>query len=35
VQETKLEKVERKVQEWYLAVQIEKVVEKDDILESY
>lgn len=35
VQETKMEKIERKVQEWYLAVQIEKVVEKDDILESY
>ena len=35
VQETTKEKVERKVQEWYLAVQIEKVVEKDDILESY
>lgn len=34
-QETKWESVERKVQEWYLAVQIEKVVEKDDILESY
>ena len=35
VQETKWESVERKIQEWYLAVQIEKVVEKDDILESY
>ena len=35
VQETTVEKIERKVQEWYLAVQIEKVVEKDDILESY
>ena len=35
VQETKWESVKRKVQEWYLAVQIEKVVEKDDILESY
>ncbi len=35
VQETTKEKVERKIQEWYLAVQIEKVVEKDDILESY
>lgn len=35
VSETKLEKVERKVQEWYLAVQIEKIVDKDEILENY
>lgn len=35
IQETQWEKVERKVQEWYLAVQIEKIVEKDEILENY
>lgn len=34
-QETKLEKVERKIQEWYLAVQIEKIVDKNEILENY
>ena len=33
--ETKWEKVERKVQELYLAVQIEKVVDKTEILENY
>lgn len=33
--ETKWEKVERKVQEWYLAVQVEKLIEKDEILEDY
>ncbi|MBQ8802282.1 MAG: PBP1A family penicillin-binding protein [Tyzzerella sp.] len=35
VQETRWEKVERKIQEWYLAVQIEKIVDKDEILENY
>lgn len=35
VSETTWEKVERKVQEWYLAVQIEKIVDKDEILENY
>lgn len=35
VTETTWEKVERKVQEWYLAVQIEKIVDKDEILENY
>ena len=34
-QETKLQKVERKIQELYLAIQIEKIVEKDEILENY
>lgn len=33
--ETKLQKVERKIQELYLAIQIEKIVEKDEILENY
>ena len=35
IEETTWEKVERKIQEQYLALQIEKVVNKDDILESY
>ena len=35
VTETTWEKVERKVQEWYLAVQVEKIVDKDEILENY
>lgn len=35
VSETTWQKVERKVQEWYLAVQIEKIVDKDEILENY
>lgn len=34
-QETQLQKVERKIQELYLAIQIEKIVEKDEILENY
>lgn len=34
-QETAWEKIERKVQEWYLAVEIEKIVDKDEILENY
>jgi len=33
--ETRLQKVERKIQELYLAIQIEKIVEKDEILENY
>lgn len=33
--ETKLQKIERKIQELYLAIQIEKIVEKDEILENY
>lgn len=33
--ETKWEKIERKIQEWYLAVQVEKLVDKDEILENY
>lgn len=33
--ETQLQKIERKIQELYLAVQIEKIVEKDEILENY
>lgn len=35
VSETTWEKIERKVQEWYLAVQIEKIVDKNEILENY
>lgn len=33
--ETQLQRVERKIQELYLAIQIEKIVEKDEILENY
>lgn len=33
--ETRWEKIERKVQELYLAIQIEKIVDKDEILENY
>ena len=33
--ETQWQKIERKVQELYLAVQIEKIVDKDEILENY
>lgn len=33
--ETRLQKIERKIQELYLAIQIEKIVEKDEILENY
>lgn len=33
--ETQLQKIERKIQELYLAIQIEKIVEKDEILENY
>ena len=33
--ETELQKIERKIQELYLAIQIEKIVEKDEILENY
>jgi len=33
--ETRLQKVERKIQELYLAIQVEKIVEKDEILENY
>ena len=33
--ETRWQKIERKIQELYLAVQIEKLVDKDDILENY
>ncbi len=33
--ETKLQKVERKIQELYLAIQVEKIIEKDEILENY
>lgn len=33
--ETKLQKIERKIQELYLAIQIEKIVDKDEILENY
>lgn len=33
--ETKWEKIERKVQELYLAIQVEKIVDKDEILENY
>ena len=33
--ETRLQKVERKIQELYLAVQIEKIVDKPEILENY
>lgn len=34
-QETRWQKIERKIQELYLAVQIEKLVKKDEILENY
>ena len=33
--ETQLQKIERKIQELYLAIQVEKIVEKDEILENY
>lgn len=33
--ETRWEKIQRKVQELYLAIQIEKIVDKDEILENY
>ena len=33
--ETRWQKIERKIQELYLAVQIEKLVDKDEILENY
>lgn len=33
--ETKFQKIERKVQELYLAIQIEKIVDKNEILENY
>lgn len=33
--ETRLQKIERKIQELYLAIQVEKIVEKDEILENY
>ena len=33
--ETELQKIERKIQELYLAIQIEKIIEKDEILENY
>ena len=33
--ETRLQKVERKIQELYLAIQVEKIVDKDEILENY
>jgi len=33
--ETKWQKVERKIQELYLALQVEKIIEKDEILENY
>ena len=33
--ETQLQKIERKIQELYLAIQIEKIIEKDEILENY
>lgn len=33
--ESKFQKIERKVQELYLAIQIEKIVDKDEILENY
>lgn len=35
ISETKWQSVERKIQEWYLAVQIEKIVDKPEILENY
>lgn len=35
VNETDSEKVQRKIQEWYLALQIEQQLSKEDILESY
>ena len=34
-EETFLDKVERKIQEQYLAIQLEKIMDKDEILESY
>lgn len=33
--ESQLQRVERKIQELYLAVQIEKIIDKDEILENY
>jgi len=33
--ETRWQRVERKIQEWYLAVQVEKIIDKDEILENY
>ena len=33
--ETTVQKVERKIQEWYLAIKTEKTLEKDEILEYY
>lgn len=33
--ETRIQKIERKIQELYLAIQIEKIIEKDEILENY
>lgn len=33
--ETTIQKIERKIQELYLAIQIEKIVDKDEILENY
>lgn len=33
--ETRWQKIERKIQELYLAIQVEKIVEKDEILENY
>ena len=35
INESKVERVERKIQEQYLALQIEKQMSKDDILENY
>lgn len=35
IHETKIEKIERKIQEQYLALQIEKQMSKQDILENY
>ena len=33
--ETQIQKIERKIQELYLAIQIEKIIDKDEILENY
>ena len=33
--ETQIQKIERKIQELYLAIQIEKIIEKEEILENY
>ena len=33
--ESQLQKIERKIQELYLAIQIEKIINKDEILENY